>query len=73
MTRQTYCHACGKVTPIGELDGKPEPDDPKWQASLKRHGGDQAKALSDAVWDGGMDFTRLECSACYGPGWEAGA
>lgn len=54
------CHHCGKMFPIDALDGKPE-----------RFAGPNQHQIRDLVIaaDTGENFTRLECSTCYGPGY----
>lgn len=66
--RHDHCAACGKAEHIDNLDSKPEPTVWLWAIRLFRG---QAFMLSYAA-DRGHDFTRLECAACYGPGYEVG-
>jgi hypothetical protein len=59
------CHNCCTPTPIDLLDAKP--------TRLAGPGGDPVQRLQelrDALFNN-EDCDRLECQACYGPGWEA--
>jgi hypothetical protein len=61
---ETRCANCGSRTPIDLLDAKPP--------RLAGPGGDpilRKKELMDALFNN-EDFDRLECQACYGPGWQ---
>lgn len=51
------CRTCGQSTHIDDLDAKPERRDVRKYGSI------------GAAGEAGADFTRLECRACYGPGW----
>jgi hypothetical protein len=62
---ETRCANCSKPTPIDLLDAKP--------ARLAGPGDDpilRLKELIDALYNN-EDCDRLECEACYGPGWQA--
>lgn len=50
------CDNCGGLTPIALLDGKPGPG----HFTIK-----QLQAAAEL----GKNFDRLECAACYGPGY----
>lgn len=63
MTRIDRCQQCGTVRPIAELDAKPT------RLAGRRNRGD---ALRRAL-DRNEDCDRLECQACYGPGWQKGS
>lgn len=49
------CDGCGVPTPLELLDAKP-------------HRGATPEDCRRAA-DTGVDFERLECATCYGPGW----
>jgi len=51
------CDACRRAFDPAQLDAKPSAED------LARYG------TLEACADAGCDFTRLECAACYGPGY----
>lgn len=53
-----HCAECGAETPVEELDAKPGPG--YWAP-------DQLAAAADA----GVDFDRMECRKCYGPGYQS--
>jgi hypothetical protein len=62
---ETRCANCSKPTPIDLLDAKP--------ARLAGPGDDpilRLEELIDALYNN-EDCDRLECEACYGPGWQA--
>lgn len=64
---ETRCRKCGREAPIDALDAKPEIT-PWFLGRVMRYG--QPEALVRAA-DVGLDFTRLECARCYGPGFAA--
>lgn len=57
------CEQCGAVFRIADLDAKPA------RLAGRRNSGN---ALERAL-DRNEDCDRLECQACYGPGWQMGA
>lgn len=59
------CAKCQKATPIDQLDAKPAMT-PRLRAIATQQG--QLAMLAYAA-DHGHDFNRLECEACYGPGY----
>lgn len=70
------CASCGALTHIDDLDGKPQERRACWPLS-------RLYALYRWAWlfcsdrptsafddpEGSTDWTRLECGACYGPGY----
>jgi hypothetical protein len=75
---QYPCDCCGTPTPLELLDAKPSnlrlyiAQRTTWQRLcdliVDRR---QVRALRLAA-DGGADFDRFECEACYGPGFAPG-
>jgi prefoldin subunit 5 len=73
------CAACGVLTHIDDLDGKPEPTRRGWLSKLWARivvayrfriiRKVPSYLLDDP--DGAADWTRLECGRCYGPGYAA--
>ena len=71
------CAACGKLTHIDDLDGKPEPRINDFWHGLYRSlwlwwqrvyfGRVGCSAWDDP--DGNTNWERLECRECYGPGY----
>lgn len=61
------CDCCGRLFPLGLLDGKPTINS-KLRRIRAREG--QLAMLRRAA-DKGYDFDRLECRRCYGPGYLA--
>ena len=61
---QEYCYSCNEVFHLDQLDSKPKlPETPMeyiWWIGSKF-----------GLCDYGMkvDWTRLQCKKCYGPGW----
>jgi hypothetical protein len=51
------CDGCGRLTPIDQLDGKPN------ARAMAAFG-----SLENCA-EHGVDFDRLLCRDCYGPGW----
>lgn len=59
------CRKCGVRHPIDELDSKPELT-PELKRIRAVHG---ALHMLNYAADRGINFTRLECRNCYGPGY----
>lgn len=55
------CDNCGAPTPINHLDAKPE------RLAGRRNTHRQLKK----AFARNEDFDRLECAACYGPGYQS--
>ncbi|NEI71007.1 hypothetical protein GR212_15620 [Rhizobium lusitanum] len=61
------CDACGECFPLDELDGKPTIN-----SRLRRIRASEGQlAMLRRAADKGLEFDRLECRRCYGPGYLA--